>query len=272
MSDEQKPLPDLPIETFTAARKIFNIHNIYLRIGDHLESILAPLNLARLDPSSSLDNDSIVRRALATSFQVAETLPDQYAADATIHRMDWKYALHLPMHHPGIQAAAFCRFRQNLYLSPVGLQELGRLLRCLGEFGLFSQYSLQALNPLERLMGICNINRLSLLQQGMQAALSMVTAEAPTLVRSHMRSHWYDHYHARRLSPFLNQIVSDPYAEALTLGRDMRWLLDMVERMGSPALSGRVEIVELRHLWEEQFEELDGIIAWRQPGCASCPR
>ncbi|HSV85098.1 MAG TPA: hypothetical protein VLH85_00890, partial [Levilinea sp.] len=184
MPDEQRPISDLPIETYTAARRIFNIQNIYLRIGDHLESILAPLSLARLDPSSSLDNESIVRRALATGFQIAETLPDRYAAEATTNRMDWKYALHLPMYHPGIQAAALCGFRQNLYSSPTGLQEFGRLLHCLGEFGLFSQCSLQALNPLERLMGICNFNRLSILQQAMQAALSMVTAEAPTLVRS----------------------------------------------------------------------------------------
>ncbi|HSV85821.1 MAG TPA: hypothetical protein VLH85_04545, partial [Levilinea sp.] len=77
---------------------------------------------------------------------------------------------------------------------------------------------------------------------------------------------------ARRFSPFLEQVISDPYAEALTLGKDMRWLLDVVERMESSTLSGRVEIADLRHLWEEQYQELEGIIAWRQPGCASCMR
>jgi hypothetical protein len=272
MPDEQRPISDLPIETFTAARRIFNIQNIYLRIGDHLESILAPLSLARLDPSSSLDNESIARRALVSSFQIVEALPDAYAADATLNRMDWKYALHLPLYHPGIQAAALCGFRQNLYISPAGLKEFGCLLRCLGEFGLFSQYSLQALNPLERLMDICNINRLTQLRKAMEAALAMITAEAPTWLRSIMRSHWYNHYHARRFSPFLEQVSLDPFAEALTLGKDMRWLLDRMESMESPMLSGRAEIKELARLWDEQFEQPEGIILWRQPGCASCMR
>jgi hypothetical protein len=184
--------------------------------------------------------------------------------------MDWKYALHLPLYHPGISATALCQFRQNLYDAPAGLQEFGRLLHNLGSFGLIAQYSLTAFEPQDFLMVVCNISRLTLLRQAMQSALSMITAEAPAWLRSNMRSHWYDHYHARRLSPFLELVSPDAQAEALTLGKDIRWLLDLVARMSTPDLSGRAEISELARRWDEQFTLREGNIIWRQPGCARC--
>ena len=74
-----KPGQGVPAETATAARKIYNIQHIYLRIGDELDSILQGIDLAQLDPSASLNSDAVYRLALVTAFQYAELLPDPLA-------------------------------------------------------------------------------------------------------------------------------------------------------------------------------------------------
>ena len=79
------PGQGVPAETATAARKIYNIQHIYLRIGDEFEAILEGVDLAQLDPSASLNGEAVYRLALVTAFQYAELLPDPLAEQATIN-------------------------------------------------------------------------------------------------------------------------------------------------------------------------------------------
>jgi hypothetical protein len=270
MPDHVRLVPDLPFETADAARRVYNIHNIYLQIGDHLEEILASIQLAVLDATASLSSEMIARLALVSCFQIAENMPDVFAAEATLSRMDWKYALHLPLHYPGMRAGALCLFRQNLYCSPAGIVEFGRLFICLGKFGLYAPDRSNTLIPLDRLTILCNTNRLHQLGQAMQAALSTVTAVAPSWVRSHMRSHWYEHYRADRSHTSSYSASIHPQEEAFALSMDIQWLLKAVEQLDSPQLSNQTEIIQLRQIWEEQFIHDGDDIFWRTPGCASC--
>ena len=89
--------PAIPLDTTKAARAVFGRSNFYLAIGDQANRLFAGINLS--DPpwqALKLPSD-IARLYLLTIFQFRETLPDNLAADAIQERLDWKYALHLPL-------------------------------------------------------------------------------------------------------------------------------------------------------------------------------
>jgi transposase len=54
------------------------------------------------------------RLALVSVMQFAERLSDRKAANAVRGRIDWKYALGLPLDDPGFDASVLCEFRARL--------------------------------------------------------------------------------------------------------------------------------------------------------------
>lgn len=264
-----KPGHSVPAETATAARKIYNIQHIYLRIGDQLESVLAGIDLPRLDPSASLSGEATWRLALVTAFQYAEQLPDSLAEQATLKRLDWKYALRLPIQHPGISAAVLCPFRQNLFAFPTSAREFTRLLGALGQAGLFSRSASQALTAADVLAGVCNLTRLHWLNQGMRDALSALAAAAPQELREAALPHWYERYKKSEAVPANPE---SPAQEVNLLGADALRLLQHVQQRKIAGFNRLFEIENLSRLFKEHYQYLDGEIHWRMPGCLGCAR
>jgi hypothetical protein len=257
-------LPDLPGETRLQARQLYNIQHIYLRIGDQLETLLAPVDAARLSPAGAPGGAAALRLGLATAFQFAELLPDALAAEATLKRMDWKYALRLPVRHPGLSAEALDEFRQALFSFPAGMREFERLLDALAPTGLFPRSQSQALIAVHVLDEVCKITRLHWLNQYMRAGLSAVAAAAPDWMREHAQPHWYQHYRAPADAPAL----ADAHQEARALGADARCLLSAE----IPAAAPIPELADLQKLFNQQFSQDESGFHWRLPGCLGCAR
>jgi len=264
-----KTLPHIPEETSQAARRLYNLQYIYLRIGDQLESLLSRTNVQRFSPDSMLDGITSFRLALASAFQLAEALPDALAADATLRRMDWKYALFLPVRHPGISEAALCEFRQGMFSSPRALTEFGNLLEKLNEFGLYASSSNPALHPGSALNTICQFSRLYNLQLTMKTALGMLVSEAPDWLLRHVSPYWYERYAARKLPACLPS-GEEVEAEAARLGGDIAHLLDALRMENMHALTGRDEIVNLERLFRNSYSPQADILQWCIPECPTC--
>lgn len=268
MRSTRSTLPDLPGETRLQARELYNIQHIYLRIGDQLETLLAPVDVARLSPAGAPGSAAVLRLGLATAFQYAEQLPDPLAADATLKRMDWKYALRLPVRHPGLSAEALGQFRQVLFSFPAGMREFERLLDALAPTGLFPRSQSHGLIALQVLDEVCKITRLHRLNQNLRAALSAVAAAAPGWMREHAQPHWYGHYRAPDLVQASAPAYADPLQEAQALGADARCLLSAAV----PAAASIPELTDLQKLFNQQFLQDESGFHWRLPGCLGCAR
>lgn len=263
-------IPNLPSETVVEARKVYNIHHIYLRIGDQLETLLAALDPRLLVPAGAPGNPTALRLALATAFQYAERLPDPLAAEATLKRMDWKYALHLPVRHPGLTAEALGEFRQALFSFPSGLHEFGLLLEALSPTGLFSKSQSQALDALQALDTVCQSTRVYWLNQHMRSALSALAVTAPEWLRQNTQPHWYEHYRSSDAQP--GEMFIDPQQEAQALGEDACRLLTAARQHPALSMTALPEINELKNLCEKQFYRDESGFHWRLPGCLGCAR
>lgn len=263
----------VPVETATAARKIYNIQHIYLRIGDQLESILEGIDFSLLDSTASLNNNTIFRLALVTAFQCSELLPDPLAEQATMKRMDWKYALRLPIRHPGLSAIALCQFRKTLLSFPNSTPEFTRLLTTLGQIGLFPKSTNQTITHQEILATVCNITRLYWLNQGMRGALSALASVAPDWLGEVAMPHWYEQYKEDATESLSYQLAPElSLQRADRLGMDAYRLLSAIRQQKSIEFTHLVEINQLSRLFTDQFVQNDEGVHWRIPGCLGCGR
>lgn len=256
----------IPINTYQAARQVYNPSNIYLLIGDQTEKILGEIDLRLLDPYSSQDEEMIYRLALITAFQYDEGVSDEVASDASRKRVDWKYALHLPVLYQGVPVQALSDFRMSLFASPRALRAYGHLLAILRRMGLFQQKEECMIDPVMVLRTVCQISRLYRLYYGIKAALSMIGSMDPDWLRQHMSSHWFSHYKTGELGLAVGNDPESMTRQALRIGKDIQFLLKALREQKLIRLIYQPEIQTISRLMEEQFVISGEQIQWKIPG------
>ena len=102
MYSPKEQFPGLPAATILASKKIY-IAPFNRAIGDQMDVILRGMDFSGLKFFEEKSNSSLLLLALVTVIQYVEYLPDTQTAQATGARMDWKYALHLPVYFPGLE-------------------------------------------------------------------------------------------------------------------------------------------------------------------------
>ncbi len=114
MSMKPQNIPPVPDSTAAVARTAFPKGNIYLQIRDTLGSIYIDEDFTDLFSVRGQPAQSPWRLALISVMQYLENLSDRQAADAVRGRIDWKYALSLPLDDAGFNFSVLSEFRQRL--------------------------------------------------------------------------------------------------------------------------------------------------------------
>ena len=131
MSLRPDPIGPIPAATARVARAAFPKGNAYLRLRDQFGTIYSDADFAALFPRRGQAAEAPWRLALVTVFQFAEGLSDRQAADAVRGRLDWKYALGLPLEDPGFDYSVLSEFRSRLLAGDAAARLLDVLLaRC----------------------------------------------------------------------------------------------------------------------------------------------
>ena len=263
----------LPVDTLQAAKAAFRQDNPYLLLGDRLDTLLAGIDLAELDPEGKKASPALRLLALVTTFQFKENLPDRQAADAVRTRLDWKYALHLPLNHPGLNPFSLCVFRCPLLRQkdrqPVFQNLLDGIQAAGFSLGSGEEISLQAQAVL---LAVCRVSRLERIAGAMNQALEALAAYKPDLLRLILLPHWYRRYeHSGSITAF----PMDPSEQerlALTFAADGYHLLTNLRELEASSLQYLPEINTLAREWKSQFKFKWGRIYWRPLGIIPCDR
>jgi transposase len=267
MSVQTPMFPVIPAETASAVAAMFGKGNSYVVIGDRLDSLFAKLDLTRLDHGAKPAYTLLIY-ALVTVFQFNERLPDRRATEALRSRLDWKYALHLPLAHPGIVPLALCEFRRQLRHNPLGLQTFQGILESVAACGLSP---INGETPPEAsgvLASICNLSRLEQITDALCVALETLAATRPDWLLKTARPYWYDRYTTRQSLRDLSSAMPDQLALAQAIGSDAAHLLDAVNHEAS--LVQLPEIQFLQRVYTGQFDLIENEVSWRLPQCVSC--
>ena len=167
-----KPIPPVPEETARVARAAFPKGNIYLQIRDTLGRIYVDEDFADLFSVRGQPSQSPWRLALICVMQYMENLSDRQTADAVSGRIDWKYALSLPLEDSGFDFSALSEFRKRLIEGGAEELLLNRILEQLREKELIKGHKRQRTDSTHILAAIRPLNRLETLGETMRAALN----------------------------------------------------------------------------------------------------
>jgi hypothetical protein len=102
--------PPVTTEVDRMAHYAYPPQSIYMLIGDRLESLLDGIDIDGSYQGDPLPAPVHVL-ALMTIFQYTEGLSDGETIRELYGRIDWRYALHLPLRFERIEPAALKRFR-----------------------------------------------------------------------------------------------------------------------------------------------------------------
>lgn len=244
----------LPEETAEVARAAFPKGNAYLRVYDALGPIYTNPQFAGLFPKDGQPAIAPAQLALATIFQFAEGLSDRQAADAVRGRIDWKYALCLPLNDPGFDASVLSEFRARLIAQEAEALLFETLLAALKEAGLVKPRSRQRTDATHVLAAIQVLNRLELVGETMRHALNTLAPVVPAWLQSWVPADWFARY-ARRFEEYrLPDGLAERTALAEQIGADGRQLLATIVASAEYAWLAQVPAVEtLRRVWVQQF-------------------
>ena len=143
MSLHPQPIPPVPEDTSRVARAAFFKGNIYVQIRDTLGSIYVDEDFADSFSVKGQPAQSPWRLALICVMQYIENLSDRQTADAVRRRIDWKYALSLPLEDSGFDFSALSEFRKRLIEGGSEELLLNRILEKLREKELIKEHKRQ---------------------------------------------------------------------------------------------------------------------------------
>src|SRR5262245_51074502 len=179
MSLPPEPVGPVPALTAQIARAAFPHGNPYLRVIDRLGPIFTDAQFADLYSKEGQPAEAPWRLALVAIFQFAEGLADRQAANAVRGRIDWKYALRLPLDDPGFDASVLCEFRGRLLAGNTERRLFDTLLAQLKAHGFVKAHGRQRTDSTHVLAAIHVLNRLECVGETLRQALNMLAVVAP---------------------------------------------------------------------------------------------
>ncbi len=265
MSLHPKPIPPVPEETARVAHAAFPKGNIYLQIRDTLGSIYIDEDFADLFSVPGKPAQSPWRLALICVMQYIENLSDRQAAEAVRGRIDWKYALSLPLNDPGFDFSILSGFRQRLIEGGAEELLLNRILEQLRVLGLLKGHKRQRTDSTHILAAIRPLNRLETLGETFRAALNSLSVAAPDWLKKHIEKSWFDRYGSRTENYRLPKLDSERETLGNQMGTDGFALLEAIYAPNTPYWLRFIPAVEIfRQVWVQQFyAPINGKVQWR---------
>jgi hypothetical protein len=272
------PFPPVPGDTARAAIGLFGKGNAYIRLGEHINELLSPLDPMMREIAGEKSAQTNILYITLVAFQFAEEFTDRQMLDALRRRVDLKYALHLPMNYPVLPSTVLCECRKQLRADPASRYAFQILLDGIAGFGLLQSDHAKPSSALEVIDEVCTGNRLDIVAEAMLQALESLASTNAEWLRQVARPHWYMRYSRRTQLHLWPNDIEKWEAEVLAIGTDIQYLLAEIGKSQLPDLTSLQDVQLLRQVWEEQFDEyINGEsrtpkMCWRLTRCVSCTR
>ena len=264
MSLRPQVCPTVPEETVRIARASFPKGSRYMRLRDELGAVFDDSRFAGLFPRRGRPAEAPWRLALVTLFQFAEGLPDRQAAEAVRGRIDWKYALALPLADPGFDSTVLSEFRSRLIKGGAEQVLLEAVLTLAQERNLLSAGGRQRTDSTHVLAAVRALNRLECVIETMRHALESLAVVAPDWLLVHAQPDWAERYGHRAMDNRLAKNAARREERARIVGQDGHALLAAALDPAAPGWLRQVPAVEiLRRVWVQQFYLSAEGVQWR---------
>lgn len=262
-----KPQPSRPMSPEIAAwgAQYLSEASAYKLIGDTLYAEYHDEEFADLYHREGKPALSPVLLAFVTVFQCLENLSDRAAANAVRVRLDWKYALHLPLADVGFDSSVLCEFRQRLIAHKAEGRIFEQVLGQMQALGLLKQRGAQRSDSLALLMQARHLGRIELVFETVRVALRALLRADADWIRTILPEAWAERYRHHCRDERLND--EERAALALVVGNDGAWLLERLQQEDTPTNLRDLPAIDiLRTVWEQHFIQTDDRWQLKQAG------
>lgn len=243
---------EIPPELAQLGQSLFPLDNFYRQIGDRFDRLFPPEAVfEELYTTQGRSAISPLLLALVTVFQMLEKVPDRTAAEYVVSRLDWKYALHLPLRFAGFHFTDLYAFRGRLLAQHQERLVFEQLLERLKTLGILHPKG-QVRTDSTAILGLVErLSQLELVAESLRLALQAVGRAAPGWVREQVPWSFQEAY-AQRVGEYG---LSDGQVQQRLrqVGQDAFWLVGQVERAAPPGVAQLPEVVTLRQVLAQQF-------------------
>jgi len=265
MSLHTHPLEAIPELTSQIAHTSFPKGTLAMHLRDALGSIYQDADFADLFPKRGRAAEAPWRLALVTVFQALENLSDRQAAEMVRGRLDWKYALSLPLDDAGFDASILTDFRQRLLEHEAQDRLLEPILQVCRQQGWLKAGGKQRTDSTWVIANVRGLSSLESVGESLRAALNEIAEVAPDWLLGVVSPDWFDRYvHRFELQRFPK---GKPAQDTLRMqvGEDSWHLLQAALDEQAPQSVGTCpSLVLLQQVWNQHFERVEGLIRWRE--------
>lgn len=247
---------EIPPDTAQVARAILDEHNPYRLIGDHANDLLNLDDFRGLYDRLGRGAICPIILSLVIVFQFLENIPDRVAAQWVVSRIDWKYALHMPLHWGGFHYSDLSNFRQRVLEHAAERIVFERVLEWVRSLGLLKKHSKQRTDSTHVLGRVERLGRLELVGETLRAALRAMRKAAPAWYQQVIPAAFHETYAERQSAWRLSQ--DEVQTHMRSTGSDGYWLLEHIDRSAPEQVRALPEVETLRQVWEQQFDRRGG--------------
>src|SRR5215467_7879937 len=197
MSLQRKSLPAIPPETVLVAKAAFPSGSVYMRMRDDLGSIYDDELFVSVYAHEGQPAIAPWRLALVSVMQFAENLSDRQAAEAVRARIDWKYALSLPLDDSGFHYSVLSEFRDRLLQGSLESRLLDAFLELCQQRGYLRARGRQRTDSTHVLGAVKVLNSLELVGETLRHALNVLATVVPEWLKQQVKPEWFERYGQR---------------------------------------------------------------------------
>ncbi len=244
---------EMPADIAAVGQQLLPVTNLYRIIGDQLADLVRDADFADLYDTRGRHALSPALLALVTVFQFLEDVPDREAAEAVVVRLDWKYALHLPLTYAGFDYTCLCYFRTRLRAHHREAQVFDTILTKVQALGLLKKRGKQRTASIAVRGAVRRLSQLETATETLRLAVRALPGADPLWTEREVPASFQEHYGGLR--PDYRLTKEEQAALVLEVGRDSFWLLERVEATGTAAVRvrGLEAIATLRAVWAQRF-------------------
>src|SRR5436190_107399 len=254
MSLQRKSLPAIPPETVQVAKAAFPSGSVYMQMRDELGSIYDDELFASVYAQEGQPAIPPWRLALVSVMQFAEHLSDRQAAEAVRARIDWKYALSLPLNDSGFHYSVLSEFRDRLLQGSLESRLLDTFLERCQQRGYLRARGRQRTDSTHVLGAVKVLNSLELVGETLRHALNVLATVVPEWLKQQVKPEWFDRYEQRMEDYRLPKEKSERDALSTTIGEDGFFLLTCIQQTPDMQwLSNLPAIQTLSEVWKQQY-------------------
>jgi len=243
---------EVPEDTGKLGRQLLGSSNIYRQIGDRFKEIFPEEEVfASMYKRGGRGAISPLLMSIVTVFQMMERVADRTAAELVVSRIDWKYALHLPLTYAGFHFTDLLAYRQRLLEHGQERLVFDQLLQKMQTQGLIKTRGKVRTDATHILAVVERLSQFELVAEGLRVALEATKREAEAWVEQALPTTFCEVYSARQSEYGMSETkVKQRLAQ---VGRDAFWFVAQVDQSGPEVVRQLDEVEVLRTILSQQF-------------------